>query len=277
VDAEPTAVDEGPKVTPYSRLPKRIDRAHMEALWTEAAHRGGDYSSHLWVTVLALLYGTGLRRGELERLNMDAFDRREGTLRIDGRKTGRERCVPMPDMVLQCLEAYLPRRHNRLEATERLGETALLITRTGARLTGQMISNGIHAISRKAGVSIHSLHQFATPAPRICWSRRAPGRGTTHPRACRRLDHSAVCAHCRSAATRSDAPASPQRLARPASSGGRMTAPNPFPLDPLIEGYLSYLDKVGRKTPRTIVDVRCTLRRAITELDRIRPGVDLCI
>jgi len=34
-------------------------------------------------------------------------------------------------------------------------------------------------------------------------------------------------------------------------------------LDPLIEGYLSYLDKVGRKTPRTIIDVRCTLRRAI--------------
>ena len=38
------------------------------------------------------------------------------------------------------------------------------------------------------------------------------------------------------------------------------------PLDPLIEGYLSYLDKVGRKTPRTIVDVRCTLRRAVTAL-----------
>ena len=34
-------------------------------------------------------------------------------------------------------------------------------------------------------------------------------------------------------------------------------------MDPLIEGYLSYLDKVGRKTPRTIIDVRCTLRRAI--------------
>jgi len=54
-----------------------------------------------------------------------------------------------------------------------------------------------------------------------------------------------------------------------------MTAPNPLPLDPLIEGYLSYLDKVGRKTPRTIVDVRCTLRRAITGLERICPGVDL--
>jgi site-specific recombinase XerD len=41
-----------------------------------------------------------------------------------------------------------------------LGEAALFVTRNGVRLTGQMISNGIHAISRKAGVSIHSLHQF---------------------------------------------------------------------------------------------------------------------
>ena len=49
----------------------------------------------------------------------------------------------------------------------------------------------------------------------------------------------------------------------------------PISMDPLIEGYLSYLDKVGRKTPRTIVDVRCTLRRAISGLDQLRPGVDL--
>jgi site-specific recombinase XerD len=150
----------GPKVTPYARLPKRIDREHMEAMWREAAHRGGDYSSHLWVTVLAMLYGTGLRRGELERLDVDSFDRIEGTLRIDGRKTGRERCVPLPEMVLRCLEAYLPRRHNQLERAGALGERALLVTRSGARLTGGAVSNGIHAISRRAGISICSLHQF---------------------------------------------------------------------------------------------------------------------
>jgi len=34
------------------------------------------------VTVLALLYGSGLRRGELERLNLDHFDRAEGSLRM---------------------------------------------------------------------------------------------------------------------------------------------------------------------------------------------------
>ena len=47
-----------------------------------------------------------------------------------------------------------------------------------------------------------------------------------------------------------------------------MTKTNTDMLDPLIEGYLSYLDKIGRKTPRTIIDVRCTLRRAIAGLPR---------
>jgi integrase/recombinase XerD len=110
--------------------------------------------------VLAMLYGTGLRRGELERLNLDSFDCREGTMRIDGRKTGLERCIPLPEMVLRCLDAYLPHRHNQLERAGLLGEQALLISRRGCRLTGHAVSNGIRVISRRAGVSIHSLHQF---------------------------------------------------------------------------------------------------------------------
>jgi integrase/recombinase XerD len=46
---------------------------------------------------------------------------------------------------------------------------------------------------------------------------------------------------------------------------------NHSPMDPLIEGYLGYLDKVGRKTPRTIIDVRCTLRRALSGLHTDTP------
>lgn len=34
-------------------------------------------------------------------------------------------------------------------------------------------------------------------------------------------------------------------------------------LDPLIEGYLRYLSDVGRKAHRTVVDVRCTLKRVV--------------
>lgn len=149
----------GPKVTPYSRLPQRIDHAHQEALWREAASRRGD-SAYLWLTILALLYGTGLRRGELERLDLRHFDRAAGTLRIDGRKTGQERCVPLPEMVQRCLEAYLPRRHNRLEGAGMVGERALLVTQRGQRLTAQAISNTVHRMACRVGVSIHSLHQF---------------------------------------------------------------------------------------------------------------------
>jgi site-specific recombinase XerD len=145
----------GPKVTPYSRLPRRIDREHMDALWREAASKHSEFHRHLWITVLAMLYGTGLRRGEIERLNWDAFDRAEGTLRIDGRKTGRERCVAVPEILWRCLESYLPLRHNVLERASALGQSALLVNRRG-----QMISNGIHAIARRAQVALVSLHQF---------------------------------------------------------------------------------------------------------------------
>jgi site-specific recombinase XerD len=150
----------GPKVSPYSRLPRRIDREHMQSLWQEAASKHGEFHRHQWITILALLYGTGLRRGEIERLNLDQFDRTEGTLRIDGRKTGRERCVPVPPILWRCLESYLPQRHNVLERAGALGQQALLVNRRAQRLSGQMISNGIHTIARRAKVALVSLHQF---------------------------------------------------------------------------------------------------------------------
>ncbi len=150
----------GPKVTPYNRLPRRIEQAHMEAIWQQAARAQGEFSRTLWVTVLALLYGTGLRRGELERLDLEDFDRIEATLKIDGRKTGRERCVPVSDLVHRCLEAYAPARHNVLERTARIGEHALLVSRRGERLTAQAVSNAIHTFAKRAGVPLVTVHQF---------------------------------------------------------------------------------------------------------------------
>jgi site-specific recombinase XerD len=132
----------------------------MEAIWRAAAAMQGEYSQRLWVTALALLYGTGLRRGELERLNLEAFDRSLGTLKIDGRKSGRERCVPVSDLIYRCLEGYLPARHNLLERTGKLALPALLVTRRGERLSAQAISNGIHALAVRAGVPLVNVHQF---------------------------------------------------------------------------------------------------------------------
>lgn len=158
--ANPLRWMKGPKITPYSRLPKRLDQGQIQALWREAAASRGEYRRHLWLTVLAVLYGTGLRRGELERLDLDCVNQLDGTLRVDGRKTGRERCVPIPDVVLGCLEAYLPQRHNILEKAGRFGERALFVNQQGSRLAGSSIAQGIQRIAERAEVPIHSVHQF---------------------------------------------------------------------------------------------------------------------
>lgn len=158
--ANPLRWMKGPKLSPYSRLPKRIDANQMQALWRQAASRGSGYHGHLRLAVLAMLYGTGLRRGELERLDVSSWDREEGVLRIDGRKTGRERMVPVPALAYQCIESYLPQRHNQLEKLGRVDQPALLVNSEGRRLRGDSISKIVHTLAQRSGMRLHSLHQF---------------------------------------------------------------------------------------------------------------------
>jgi site-specific recombinase XerD len=61
----------GPKLDPRAKLPRRVHRSDLEKLWEAAAEIRGQYRRYLWVTVLGVLYGTGLRRGELERLRLE--------------------------------------------------------------------------------------------------------------------------------------------------------------------------------------------------------------
>jgi site-specific recombinase XerD len=158
--ANPLRWMQGPKLTPYHRMPKRIDTRAMEALWAAASERHGGYQRQLSITLLALLYGTGLRRGELERLDVGDWNREDGALRIDGRKTGRQRSVPVAELVYRCIETYLPLRHNQLERLGRIDQAALFVSRDGRRLSAASISLTVHRLARRAGVELRSLHQF---------------------------------------------------------------------------------------------------------------------
>jgi integrase/recombinase XerC len=151
---------QGPKLTPYHRMPKRIDGKDMKALWSAAATGRGLYQRHLGIAILCLLYGTGLRRGELERLNVADWNREDGTLRIDGQKTGQERCVPVPRIVYHCIETYLPHRQNHLIKKGRLEQPALFLDRQGRRIKACMVSLMVRNIAKRASVKLHSLHQF---------------------------------------------------------------------------------------------------------------------
>lgn len=149
----------GPRVRP--RVPGRIGKAAMEKLWTQAAEARQGYSRPLWLLVLALLYGTGLRRGELARLNVDDYNATERTLKIDGRKTGRMRSVALPEVTWQCLERYLPQRANQLSKNGCLSDQpALLVNHSGGRLSSHAISSAVQRLARRAGTAHITLHQF---------------------------------------------------------------------------------------------------------------------
>lgn len=178
---------QGPKLTPYHRMPKRISGKDMKALWSAAAANRGHFLRHLGVTILSILYGTGLRRGELERLDVDDWNRDEGTLRIDGQKTGQERCVPVPRFVYHCIENYLPHRQNHLIKKDRLDQPALFVSRSGSRFKASMVSLMVRNAANRAGVKLHSLHQFRhTCASDLLAS------GATLPEVQRILGHSSV-------------------------------------------------------------------------------------
>lgn len=151
---------EGPKLDPFGRSPRRLNQAGIERLWQGAVSGQSPYGRHQWLTILALLYGLGLRRGEIARLNVRDWDTNEGTLLVDGRKTGRQRRLAAAELVYHCLESYLPRRQNHLAALGVLEENALFIGRYGGRLSGPAISRGIHRIARRMEVPLVSLHQF---------------------------------------------------------------------------------------------------------------------
>lgn len=150
----------GPRLDPRSRLPKRIDKGQLRALWEAAERRRQEHGRYQAVCMLSILYGTGVRISELERLDAADWDGVAATLRVDGRKTGRERSIAVGAGVWRCIEAYLPRRQNQLEATGRVGESALLINRRGERMNARNIRSLLKRLADSAGVPRVTAHQF---------------------------------------------------------------------------------------------------------------------
>ena len=151
---------QGPRVDFMRKIPRRIGKGQHVLIWEEVARLPNEYDRALWILLLSLLYGIGIRRGELERLELRNWDPETGLLTIDGRKTGRERRVPLPDIACQAMEHYLPLRQNRLLLYNRNDEKMLLINRHGNPMCGVHISTRIKKITKKAGISPVTMHQF---------------------------------------------------------------------------------------------------------------------
>jgi integrase/recombinase XerC len=119
--------------------------------------------------IVELLYGCGLRIGELLGLDLQAaagaqgwVDLPDATAHVLG-KGGKRRSVPLGRAALAALQAWLPHRAGMAEA----GETALFVSRRGTRLTPNQLRNRLRALAQRAGlptrVHPHMLrHSYAS-------------------------------------------------------------------------------------------------------------------
>ena len=115
--------------------------------------------------VLEVLYGSALRVGECERLDVGDLDLGKGTLFVRDGKGRKDRVVPVVGRAAAALDLYL--KESRSELVRDPRERALFLTRFGTRLGIQVIQNLVRVHARAAGIqapiSPHSLrHGCAT-------------------------------------------------------------------------------------------------------------------
>ncbi len=111
-----------------------------------------------------LLYSSGLRLAELAALDIDALESvlLEGEVRVLGKRS-KARIVPVGARAREALAAWRPLRE-RLAATD---ETALFVSRRGARLSHRAIQDRLGRHALRAGLLCHVhphmlRHSFAS-------------------------------------------------------------------------------------------------------------------
>jgi site-specific recombinase XerD len=112
--------------------------------------------------ILELLYGTGLRLGEVARTDVTDLDLPSGLLLVRNGKGRKDRLVPICGAAAAALDSYL--RNSRPELVARI-DSALFLSRDGARLGAAVLRARIQYYGRRLGVRLtpHALrHSCAT-------------------------------------------------------------------------------------------------------------------
>ena len=162
IDTDPTRAVRAPKVE--KRLPGHLSLSDIRLVFEEAERNAerNTLRDTRELLILELLYGSGLRLGELHGLNLTSVDRSSRFVRVIG-KGRKERIVPVTESALRALDQYeLRRREVRAH-----GEDALLVNAQGGRLSRRSIQAAVTTCFEVAagshGLSSHALrHSFAT-------------------------------------------------------------------------------------------------------------------
>jgi integrase len=145
--------------------------------------------------VIGLLWATGVRIGEVCRLNVDDVDMTDATLRVWFTKFGKSRLVPVTASVVDALVAYAQARHS-LCPRPRCGR--FFVTGTGGPLTPQTFRNAFARLLAGTGLAsapvphpprVHDVrHSFAVDTL-VGWYRAGEDVGALLPRLSTYLGH----------------------------------------------------------------------------------------
>lgn len=147
---------------PPKRLPKSIEVDEVARLLTAP-----DVREDLGLrdrAMLETLYATGLRVSELIGLKVDDVSLKMGFLRCVG-KGDKERVVPLGEVAVQCVAAYMERVRGALAGGER--SEYMFLTKQGRPMSRVMFWKIIRKYAAQAGIvkplTPHTLrHSFAT-------------------------------------------------------------------------------------------------------------------
>lgn len=164
----PRHVPRVPSMEEMNRMLDSLEAAPSSAEAEEAASAWPERDR----VIFELLYGCGIRNGELIGLDLDNVLWHDDALRVFG-KGAKERLVPLGDAAAQALRAYLPERARRLERSGKgklVGEGPLLCNATmrgSCRLTTRSVGRIVKALAVRGGLAAdthpHTMrHAFGT-------------------------------------------------------------------------------------------------------------------
>jgi len=177
---DPSAVLSSPRR--QRRLPRVLTFSEMEEVQERRASMEVYRTSLRDLAMVEVLYGSGIRVGELVSLDLDDIDFEKGEIRVTG-KGRKERIVPLSRVALELLCSYLDKERPRLlraaeeglrmvgggsgRAAESDAERAVFINVRGRRISDRGVRRAVERFFQAIGpgrhVTPHTLrHTFAT-------------------------------------------------------------------------------------------------------------------
>jgi site-specific recombinase XerD len=160
IPTDPTVGLSAPKGE--GRLPRVLTSSDVDALLTPPAAAGDEEPAVRLRddAVLELLYGAGLRVGELCGLDVNDVDRQAGLVTVTG-KGNKQRRVPVGEPALAAMSSWVAHGRQRMVTAE-TPDGAAFVNRRGRRLTPRDVRR---IVDRRAATPTHPhalRHTFAT-------------------------------------------------------------------------------------------------------------------